>query len=75
MVKQSVSIEATLYHASLSRNEYTELLRGIGFEVIGHAVDDGRPEVAAPVWLTRTRANCGRSAPARGQALSRSPRA
>src|SRR3974390_402653 len=62
-----------LYHASLSPNEYTELLRGIGFEVIGHAVDDWETGGGRTVWLTRAGQTAGAPRRARGPALSRTP--
>jgi hypothetical protein len=42
-----------LYHASLSSNEYTELLNRIGFELVAHAVNDWRTGGGRTVWLTR----------------------
>lgn len=42
-----------LYHASLSADEYRDLLRGIGFEVIAHAIEDWRTGGGRTVWLTR----------------------
>jgi SAM-dependent methyltransferase len=44
-----------LYHASLSSDEYTELLAAVGFEVISHVVEDWRTGGGRTVWLTRTR--------------------
>jgi len=46
-----------LYHASLSSDEYTELLAAVGFEVISHVVEDWRTGGGRTVWLTRTRAS------------------
>jgi SAM-dependent methyltransferase len=62
-----------LYHASLSPDEYNELLRGIGFEVIGHAVDDWEAGGGRTVWLARAGHTAGARRRARGPALSRSP--
>jgi trans-aconitate methyltransferase len=42
-----------LYHASLNADEYKSLLRGIGFEVIAHAVEDWQTGGGRTVWLTR----------------------
>ena len=44
-----------LYHASLSPDEYTALLSGIGFEVIAHAVEDWKTGGGRTVWLSRGR--------------------
>ena len=46
-----------LYHASLSPDEYTKLLNGIGFDIIAHAVDDWATGGGRTVWLTRARKN------------------
>jgi SAM-dependent methyltransferase len=62
-----------LYHASLSPNEYSELLRGIGFEVIAHAVDDWKTGGGRTVWLTRAGRTTGAPRRAMGPALSCSP--
>jgi hypothetical protein len=48
---------APLYHASLSPDEYTALLSGIGFEVIAHAVVDWNTGGGRTVWLGRAHAN------------------
>jgi SAM-dependent methyltransferase len=40
-----------LYHASLSGDEYRDLLRGVGFEVIAHAVEDWRTGAGRTIWL------------------------
>ncbi len=45
-----------LYHASLSADEYTELLDGIGFDVIVHAIEDWATGGGRTVWLARGRA-------------------
>jgi SAM-dependent methyltransferase len=45
-----------LYHASLSPDEYTALLGGIGFEVIAHVVEDWKTGGGRTVWLARGRA-------------------
>jgi SAM-dependent methyltransferase len=45
-----------LYHASLSADEYTSLLGGIGFEAIEHAVEDWETGGGRTVWLARRRA-------------------
>jgi len=42
-----------LYHASLSPEEYRELLDGIGFEVVAHAVEDWETGGGRTVWLAR----------------------
>jgi trans-aconitate methyltransferase len=42
-----------LYHASLDADEYKSLLRGVGFEVIAHAVEDRQTGGGLTVWLTR----------------------
>jgi len=44
-----------LYHASLSAEEYTALLGGIGFEVLAHSVEDWATGGGRTVWLTRAR--------------------
>jgi SAM-dependent methyltransferase len=46
-----------LYHASLSANEYRDLLRGVGFEVIAHVVEDWRTGGGRTVWLAQALAN------------------
>jgi SAM-dependent methyltransferase len=46
-----------LYHASLSPDEYTALLTGIGFEVIAHAADDWNTGGGRTVWLARAQLN------------------
>jgi SAM-dependent methyltransferase len=46
-----------LYHASLSASEYRDLLRGIGFEVIAHVVEDWRTGGGRTIWLARARMN------------------
>ncbi len=46
-----------LYHASLSADEYRDLLRGIRFEVITHAVEDWQTGGGRTVWLARALAN------------------
>jgi SAM-dependent methyltransferase len=43
-----------LYHASLASSEYVALIRGIGFEVIDHAVNDVRAG-GRTVWFCRRR--------------------
>jgi trans-aconitate methyltransferase len=43
-----------VYHASLSADEYRDLLRGIGFEVIAHAVEDWRTGGGRTVWIAQT---------------------
>ncbi|MGH6704848.1 MAG: class I SAM-dependent DNA methyltransferase [Bradyrhizobium sp.] len=45
-----------LYHASLSADEYTSLLGGIGFMAIEHAVEDWETGGGRTVWLSRRRA-------------------
>jgi hypothetical protein len=45
-----------LYHASLSPDEYTALLSGIGFEVIAHAIEDWKTGGPYCLALART---CG----------------
>lgn len=42
-----------LYHASLSADEYRALLRGIGFEVAAHVVEDWQTEGGRTVWLAK----------------------
>jgi SAM-dependent methyltransferase len=44
-----------LYHASLSPDEYTALLGGVGFTVIAHAVEDWKTGGGRTVWLARRR--------------------
>jgi SAM-dependent methyltransferase len=43
-----------LYHASLSADEYRNLIRSIGFEVIAHELEDWRTAGGRTVWLART---------------------
>jgi SAM-dependent methyltransferase len=43
-----------LYHASLSADEYSDLLLSIGFEVVAHAVEDWGTGGGRTVWLART---------------------
>lgn len=42
-----------LYHASLNADEYTALLKNIGFEVIAHSVEDWKTGGGRTVWLAR----------------------
>jgi SAM-dependent methyltransferase len=42
-----------LYHASLDADEYRELLCHIGFEVIGHVVEDWQTGGGRTVWLAQ----------------------
>jgi len=42
-----------LYHASLSADEYRELIRGIEFEIIARAVEDWPTGGGSTVWLTK----------------------
>jgi SAM-dependent methyltransferase len=44
-----------LYHASLSADEYSALLDGIGFEIIAHAVEDWQTGGGRTVWLAQRR--------------------
>src|SRR5262249_39626581 len=44
-----------LYHASLNPDEYASLLRGIGFDIIAHAVEDWTSGGGRTVWLARAR--------------------
>jgi hypothetical protein len=46
-----------LYHASPSPDEYTVLLRSIGFEVVAHAIEDWQTGGGRTVWLARARAS------------------
>jgi hypothetical protein len=45
-----------LYHASLSPDEYTELLASTGFEVVAHVSEDWQTGGGRTVWLARARA-------------------
>lgn len=49
-----------LYHASLSPEEYTALLGGIGFDVLAHAVEDWKTGGGRTVWLARAGDTAGR---------------
>jgi SAM-dependent methyltransferase len=42
-----------LYHASLSADEYRELIHSIGFERIAHAVEDWQTGGGRTVWLAK----------------------
>ena len=42
-----------VYHASLSADEYRDLLRSIGFEVIAHGVEDWRTGGGRTVWIAQ----------------------
>ena len=42
-----------LYHASLSGDEYRELIHGIGFAVVAHAAEDWPTGGGRTVWLAR----------------------
>jgi hypothetical protein len=44
-----------LYHASLSADEYSALLDGIGFAIIVHAVEDWQTGGGRTVWLAQRR--------------------
>ncbi len=44
-----------LFHASLSTEEYRDLLRGIGFDVLAHVVDDWQNAGGRAVWLAQAR--------------------
>jgi hypothetical protein len=44
-----------LYHASLSADEYGDLIRRIGFEAVAHAVEDWETGGGRTVWLARSR--------------------
>jgi SAM-dependent methyltransferase len=46
-----------VYHASLSADEYEDLLRSIGFEVIAHAVEDWETGGGRTVWLAQALAS------------------
>jgi SAM-dependent methyltransferase len=46
-----------LYHASLSGDEYRDLLAGSGFDIIDHVVEDRQTGGGRTVWLARCMAN------------------
>jgi trans-aconitate methyltransferase len=46
-----------LYHATLSPDEYKELLNSIDFDVVVHTVEDWQTGGGRTVWLTRARAD------------------
>lgn len=48
-----------LYHASLSPEEYTTRLDGIGFDVIAHVVEDWNSGGGRTVWLAQRRSHGG----------------
>ena len=44
-----------IYHASLSPNEYTQLLTSAGFDVFAHSSEDWQSGGGRTVWLARGR--------------------
>jgi SAM-dependent methyltransferase len=49
-----------LYHASLGADEYRDLLRGIGFDVVAHSIDDWRTGGGRTIWLAQARMKLSR---------------
>jgi hypothetical protein len=49
-----------LYHASLSGDEYRDLLCGFGFDVVAHAVEDWRTGGGRTIWLAQARMKLSR---------------
>jgi trans-aconitate methyltransferase len=50
----------TLYHASLSAEEYKALLGSIGFLIVAHTVEDWQTGGGRAVWLARAHVNRAR---------------